>query len=200
MQLHSQNATINKKETFDCNRIPYILTIYQSIHSKMTSTQDKKSNFIERICDAKAASGQSYDQLSALLGLTNAFVAQLFTNQAQLSPRAAVLLSKAVPGITAADLLHMQKPPVRSFEPALMQDPLVYRLVEAMQMYGLGLSHLVTEKKGDGIISAIDMFVTLDMVKGKAGEDRFALTVNGKFLPHIEQFVENNTAATGQAK
>jgi cyanate lyase len=82
----------------------------------------------------------------------------------------------------------------------LMQDPLVYRLVEAMQMYGLGLSHLVTEKKGDGIISAIDMFVTLDMVKGKAGEDRFALTVNGKFLPHLEQFTENNTAAIGQAK
>jgi cyanate lyase len=166
----------------------------------MTSVQDKKSNLIERLCDAKAASGKTYDELSAILGLTNAFVAQLFTVQAQLSPRAAALLKVAVPGISHNDLATMQKCPVRSFEPALMQDPLVYRLVEAMQMYGLGISHLVTEKKGDGIISAIDMFVTLDMVKGKVGEDRFALTINGKFLPHLEQMTENNTAATGQAK
>jgi cyanate lyase len=173
---------------------------FQTKQFKMTSVQDKKSNLIERLCDAKAASGKTYDQLSIILGLTNAFVAQLFTVQAQLSPRAAALLKVAVPGISPNDLATMQKCPVRSFEPALMQDPLVYRLVEAMQMYGLGLSHLVTEKKGDGIISAIDMFVTLDMVKGKAGEDRFALTVNGKFLPHLEQMTENNTAATGQAK
>lgn len=57
---------------------------------------------------------------------------------------------------------------------------------------------IVNEKKGDGIISAIDFFVSMDMIKGKAGEDRFSLTFNGKFLPHIEQLVENNTAAIGQ--
>ena len=76
----------------------------------------------------------------------------------------------------------------------------MYRLVEAMQHYGAGLKMLVNEKKGDGIISAIDLFVSMDMIKGKANEDRFVLTINGKFLPHIEQFVENNTAAIGQKK
>ncbi len=67
-----------------------------------------------------------------------------------------------------------------------------------MQHYGLGLKEIVNEKKGDGIISAIDMYVSLDMIKGKLDEDRFVLTINGKFLPHIEQLEENNTALTGQ--
>lgn len=67
-----------------------------------------------------------------------------------------------------------------------------------MQHYGLGLKMLVNEKLGDGIISAIDLYVNMDFIKGKSGEDRCVISLNGKFLPHIEQTVENNTAATGQ--
>ena len=81
-----------------------------------------------------------------------------------------------------------------------MQEPFVYRLVEAMQHYGLGLKMLANEKKGDGIISAIDLYVSMDMIKGKADEDRFVITLNGKFLPHVEQLTANNTAAVGQKK
>jgi len=68
-----------------------------------------------------------------------------------------------------------------------MEEPLIYRLVEAMQHYGCSIKSLVNEKKGDGIISAIDLFMDLDVVKGKSGEDRVVITLNGKFLPHIEQ-------------
>lgn len=75
-----------------------------------------------------------------------------------------------------------------------MQEPLVYRLVEAMQHYGCSIKYLVNEKKGDGIISAIDIFVDLKVVKGKAGEDRVVVTLNGKFLPHIEQVFYNLNA------
>lgn len=67
-----------------------------------------------------------------------------------------------------------------------------------MQHYGLGLKMLANEKKGDGIISAIDLYVNMDMIKGKQGEDRFVISLNGKFLPHVEQLTENNTAAVGQ--
>ena len=33
---------------------------------------------------------------------------------------------------------------------------------------------------GDGIMSAIDMFATVDDVEGKLGEKRLVLTLNGK--------------------
>jgi len=41
-------------------------------------------------------------------------------------------------------------------------------------------------------MSAIDMYATVEKVKGSQGEDRVLLTFNGKFLPHVEQRVENN--------
>ena len=40
--------------------------------------------------------------------------------------------------------------------------------------------------------------MNMDVIKGSQGEDRFVITLNGKFLPHIEQLASNNTAATGQ--
>jgi cyanate lyase len=60
-----------------------------------------------------------------------------------------------------------------------MQEPLIFRLVEAMQHYGEGIKSIVNEKKGDGIISAIDLFMDVGMVKGKLGEDRIVVTLNG---------------------
>ena len=98
-----------------------------------------------------------------------------------------------------------------------MQEPLIYRLVEAMQHYGEGIKAIVNEAKGDGIISAIDLIMDVDVIKGtylveswssrlrnrvrnslsstlgKHGEDRVVVTMNGKFLPHIEQKTELNT-------
>jgi cyanate lyase len=121
-------------------------------------------------------------------------------NQAQLKPATAEKLKALVPTISDADLKIMQRVPMRSFDPDIMQEPFIYRLVEAMQHYGQGIKAIVNEKKGDGIISAIDLYVSCDLIQGKLGEDRFVVTLNGKFLPHIEQIVDNNTAATGAKK
>jgi hypothetical protein len=41
-------------------------------------------------------------------------------------------------------------------------------------------------------MSAIDMYATVEKVKGSQGEDRVLITLNGKFLPHVEQRAENN--------
>lgn len=71
---------------------------------------------------------------------------------------------------------------------------MIYRFVEAMQHYGEGLKALINERKGDGILSAIDIYVNLDIIKGTMDEDRIVITLNGKFLPHVEQLVSNNTA------
>jgi cyanate lyase len=47
---------------------------------------------------------------------------------------------------------------------------------------------------GDGIMSAIDMFFTVKSIEGKQGEKRVCLTLNGKFLQHVEQQTADNTA------
>ena len=160
--------------------------------------QQKKDLLVGRLLQAKDEAGISYDDLAKKLKVTNVYVAQLFTNQAQLKPAKAEKLKALVPNISDDDLKTMQKCPTRSFDPALMQEPLVYRLVEAMQHYGLGIKNILNEKKGDGIISAIDIYVNMDIVKGTQGEDRFVLTLNGKFLPHVEQLEAANTASTTQ--
>ena len=50
------------------------------------------------------------------------------------------------------------------------------------------------EMCGDGIMSAIDFYMTVGKTVGKGGEDRVVITFNGKFLKHIEQNAADNTA------
>lgn len=63
----------------------------------------------------------------------------------------------------------------------------MYRTYEAIMHYGEAIKHIINEEAGDGIMSAIDFFLTVGTVKGKLGETRVVITFNGKFLPHIEQ-------------
>ena len=53
-----------------------------------------------------------------------------------------------------------------------MQDPFIYRLVEAVQHYGMSIKNVVNDLKGDGIISAIDIYADAKIIKGFSGEDR----------------------------
>jgi|LauGreSBDMM110SN_4_FD.fasta_scaffold69977_2 cyanate lyase len=157
-----------------------------------------KAALVERLLEAKTASGKTFDDIAAAIGVTNAYAAQLFVNQAQLKPGTAEKLKAIVPALSDVDIKTMQAIPMRSFDPLIMQEPLIYRLVEAMQHYGLGIKHLINEKFGDGILSAIDLYVSLDHIKGTLGENRVVVTLNGKFLPHVEQLSANNTASVGQ--
>lgn len=62
--------------------------------------------------------------------------------------------------------------------------------------YGQALKLLINEKFGDGIMSAIDFYMTVGGTVGKNGERRVVITFNGKFLPFIEQLAADNTAAS----
>ena len=70
----------------------------------------------------------------------------------------------------------------------------MYRTQEAVLHYGDAIKTLINEKFGDGIMSAIDFYLTVDEAKGKQGEKRVVITMNGKFLSHIEQVADDNTA------
>ena len=175
--------------------------LFKSSHSfKKFSTKpstnclEKKSQLVHRLLQAKEKSGHSFDHIASHCGLTNAYCAQLFYNQAQLKPNTAKKLKEIVPGINDEDINEMEKAPFRSFREDILQEPHVYRMNEAVLHYGESLKALVNEKFGDGIMSAIDFYVTVDKIKGLHGEDRVQIIFNGKFLQHVEQLEKNNTA------
>jgi cyanate lyase len=43
-------------------------------------------------------------------------------------------------------------------------------------------------------MSAIGFYCSVEKVKGKEGEDRVVITMNGKYLPHTEQKAADNVA------
>eukprot|EP00873_Tetraselmis_striata_P005507 jgi/Tetstr1/425771/TSEL_001556.t1 len=154
----------------------------------------EKFALIGRVLAAKDKSGKSFDEIADALGLCNVYCAQLFYNQAQLKPGTVSKLKAVVPGISDADLEIMQRAPVRSYDPSIIQEPLVYRLNEAVMHYGDAMKAITNEKFGDGIMSAIDFYMSVDKLKGLSGEDRVVITFNGKFLPHVEQLAANDVS------
>ena len=149
---------------------------------------------VQRCLAVKDASNLTFDDLANELGLTNAYTCQLFLGQAQLKPETAKKLKKVLPALQDEDIKAMQGAPMRTFADDILKEPNVYRTYEAIMHYGLAIKMLINEKCGDGIMSAIDFFMDVGTTTGKAGEKRVVITFNGKFLPHIEQVAENNTA------
>ncbi|XP_024356533.1 cyanate hydratase [Physcomitrium patens] len=153
-----------------------------------------KSALVSRLLQVKKESGKTYTEIAKLTGLTNAYVAQLFRRQAHLKPETASALKAAVPALSDDLLAAMQEIPMRSFDPTVVQDPTIYRLHEATVHYGESIKDIINEEFGDGIMSAIGYYCSVEKVKGKEGEDRVVIIMNGKFLPHVEQKAEGNVA------
>mmetsp|Transcript_17285 Transcript_17285/g.31743 ORF Transcript_17285/g.31743 Transcript_17285/m.31743 type:complete len:202 (-) Transcript_17285:207-812(-) len=152
----------------------------------------------DRLLEAKGASGKSFNEIADELGLMNAYVCQLFLGQAQLKDGAtAEALQAAVPGISDGDLQAMKECPFRGFDSKILKEPNVYRTYEAITHYGEAIKMLINEECGDGIMSAIDYYLDVGTTVGAQGERRVVITMNGKFLPHIEQRADQNTLGKG---
>jgi len=80
-----------------------------------------------------------------------------------------------------AESLRLQ--PSRGSDPAELADPTVYRLVEAVSVYGPALKELIHEEFGDGIMSAINFRVDVARRPHPDG-DRVVITLDGKFLDY----------------
>jgi len=151
-----------------------------------------KAQVVQRLLQAKDASGKTFSQIAAEIGCTNVYAAALFHNQAQLKPGTVDVLKNAVPSLTDDLLDWMQMAPSRRFDPELIQDPTVYRFYEAIMHNGEALKAIINEECGDGIMSAIDVYPSVDVVVGKQGEKRVVVTFNGKYLAYVEGKLEDN--------
>ncbi|XP_030973485.1 cyanate hydratase [Quercus lobata] len=153
--------------------------------------EENKASIANRLQAVKHKSGKSYSDLAAETGLTNVYVAQLLKRQAQLKPDTAPKLRAALPDLPEDLIQEMMKPPMRSYDPNLIQEPTVYRLNEAIMHFGESIKEIINEEFGDGIMSAIDFYCSVDKVKGVDGKDRAVVTLDGKFLPYTEQKSEH---------
>ncbi|XP_058202057.1 cyanate hydratase isoform X1 [Rhododendron vialii] len=153
----------------------------------MEAQSTSKTAVVSSLKAVKRNSGKTYGQIAAETGLTNVYVAQLFKRQAQLSPDSAPKLRSALPQLPEELLQEMMQPPCRSYDPNLIQEPTVYRLNEAVMHFGESIKEIINEEFGDGIMSAIDFYCSVDKVKGVDGKDRVVLTFDGKYLPYTEQ-------------
>jgi cyanate lyase len=74
--------------------------------------------------------------------------------------------------------------PMRGALPtAVPTDPTIYRLYEALQVYGPALKEVIHEQFGDGIMSAINFGLTVQR-REHPGGDRIVITMDGKYLKY----------------
>ncbi|GMY27076.1 cyanate hydratase isoform X2 [Fagus crenata] len=153
--------------------------------------ESSKASIVNRLLALKRKSGKSYSQIAEETGLTNVYVGQLLRRQAQLKPDTAPKLLAALPDLPDDLLQEMMRPPLRSYDPHLIQDPTIYRLNEAVMQFGESIKEIINEDFGDGIMSAIDFYCSVDKIKGADGKERAVITFDGKYLPHTEQHLSS---------
>jgi cyanate lyase len=131
---------------------------------------------------AKKKQGLSFAALGDALGRDEVWVAALFYGQARASDEEAARLASAL-DLKIEAIAASTGFPTKGLGPVVPTDPLIYRLYEIMQVYGMPLKAVIHERFGDGIMSAIDFTLHVDREEDPKG-DRVKLTMSGKFLPY----------------
>jgi len=150
----------------------------QSQHS-----QASRAALTDRIIDTKIRKDLTFEALANGTGLSLAFVTAALLGQHPLPADAAkVVADKLELGDDA--VRELQTIPLRNSIPGgVPTDPTIYRFYEMILVYGSTLKALVHEKLGDGIISAINFKLDMQVVDDPEGGKRAVITLNGKYLP-----------------
>jgi cyanate lyase len=133
---------------------------------------------------AKDSKALTWPQLGELLGKSPVYTAMLIYGYGQASESEAAKLVDALNLPEEAQSLLMKVPHRQPAQPCPPTDPFIYRLYEAVMLYGPVYKDVAHEIFGDGIMSAIDMSVDIQQVEEPAGVPRMVLTLNGKWLQY----------------
>ncbi len=139
-----------------------------------------RENALEVIKAAKAKKGLTYQQIADHLEVSESWIASAVMGQQFVPPAYAEKLA-ALLGLSKDEVATLSTHPYKG-----NVDPILYRLHEVFDTYGVTIKELIHEKfplMGNGIMSAIDFSVTVDKVEDPVG-DRVIITFDGKFLPY----------------
>jgi cyanate lyase len=136
----------------------------------------------QKLLAAKKAKGLSFADIGKIIGHDEVFVAALFYGQARAVDDEACKLVSAL-GLPADVCETLKDFPNKGLGPVVPTDPLIYRLYEFIQVYGMPIKAVIHEKFGDGIMSLIDFTAHVENEPDPKGE-RVKITMSGKFLPY----------------
>lgn len=127
--------------------------------------------------------GLTFSELAEQLGRPRVWVAAAVLGQHPFSSEEAEKLVRTL-DLPADAVPALEQIPTRgALGAAVPVDPTIYRMYEAIQVYGPALKALIHEEFGDGIMSAINFRADIERVPDPAG-DRVRIVLDGKFLPY----------------
>lgn len=142
-----------------------------------------RSEITEQIVAARLAKGLSWQELADAINRPVVWTTSALLGQQPIPAELGEILVGLL-GLDRAVVPVLAAVPIRGGSPgAVPADPTIYRLHEAVSVYGPAIKELIHEQFGDGIMSAINFSVDIDR-KQHPGGDRVVITFDGKFLPY----------------
>lgn len=142
-----------------------------------------RSEITEQIVAARLAKGLSWQELADAINRPVVWTTSALLGQQPIPAELGEILVGLL-GLDRAVVPVLAAVPMRGGSPgAVPADPTIYRLHEAVSVYGPAIKELIHEQFGDGIMSAINFSVDIDR-KQHPGGDRVVITFDGKFLPY----------------
>ena len=134
--------------------------------------------------EAKATHGFTWETLGKRIGRSPVYAAMLVYGYGQATEAESDGLIEALGLSPETKRSWMSAPHRAPAQPWPPTDPFIYRLYEAVMLYGPVFKDVAHELFGDGIMSAIDMSVDIAKVEEPPGVPRMILTLNGKWLTY----------------
>jgi cyanate lyase len=146
-----------------------------------------RNEITEQIVVARLARGLTWQELADAVDRPAMWTTSALLGQHPIPVELGKVLVEML-GLDESAVPVLAAPPMRGGLPTssnagVPSDPTIYRMYEALQVYGGAIKELIHEQFGDGIMSAINFSLDLQKKSHPSG-DRVVLTFDGKFLPY----------------
>ncbi len=142
-----------------------------------------QSQLAEVVRAARFRTGTSWASLAEAIGRPTVWTVAALLGQHPLSQEEAATVGRMLE-LDDDVVRALQMPPYRGTgTQEIPTDPTIYRLYEALGVYGPAIKELIHEEFGDGIMSAINFNLAVERREDPDG-DRVVITLDGKFLDY----------------
>ncbi|HWR72609.1 MAG TPA: hypothetical protein VN604_05540 [Nitrospirota bacterium] len=147
------------------------------VDSLALNSYEQRKPTLDLANKAAVKKGLTLEALGKACKLLPVRIGAILTGQAPLEKATQDCLEKQL-DLKAGSLDPLASPPVR------WQSGAIYRMHEAVEVYGPTIQRWMNERFGDMIMSAIDFNIIVEETKGSHGERRMRITFDGKALPY----------------